>query len=74
MDHVREMVDWTRRRKIVVAGLVAATLIVGILIGTVISGRVSAMKALSFAERMRRRWRCRIPFRRPVRLTRLSRG
>ncbi len=49
MDHVREMVDWTRRRKIVVAGLIAATLVVGILIGTVISGKVSAMKALSFA-------------------------
>ena len=49
MDPVRGMVDWTRRRKIVVAGLVAATLVVGILIGTVISGRVSAMKALSFA-------------------------
>ena len=49
MDHVREMVDWTRRRKIVVAGLVAATLVVGILIGTVISGKVSAMKAFSFA-------------------------
>src|SRR5271157_1689724 len=49
MDHVREMVDWTRRRKIVVAGLVTATLVVGILIGTVISGKVSAMKAFSFA-------------------------
>lgn len=49
MDHVREMVDWTRRRKIVVAGLVTATLVVGILIGTVISGKVSAMKAYSFA-------------------------
>jgi serine protease Do len=49
MDQVRNMVDWTRRRKFVAAGLIAATLLVGILIGTVVSGRVSAMKGFSFA-------------------------
>jgi len=49
MDQVRNVVDWTRRRKVVVAGLIAATLVVGIMIGTVISGRVSAMKGFSFA-------------------------
>jgi serine protease Do len=47
MEQVRNMVDWTRRRKSVAAGLIAATLGVGIMIGTVISGRVSAMKALT---------------------------
>ena len=49
MDQVRNVVDWTRRRKVVVAGLIAATLVVGIMIGTVISGRVSAMKGFAFA-------------------------
>ena len=49
MDHVRNVVDWTRRRKVVAAGLIAATLLVGIMIGTLISGRVSAMKGLAFA-------------------------
>jgi hypothetical protein len=47
MEQVRNRVDWTRRRKMVVAGLIAATLAVGIMIGTVVSGRVSAMKAFS---------------------------
>src|SRR5215469_14481988 len=41
-------VDWTRRRTYVVAGLVAASLSVGILIGTTGLGRVSAMKSFSF--------------------------
>ena len=49
MDQVRQMGDWTRRRKIVAAALIAATLVVGILIGTVLSGRVSAMKGFAFA-------------------------
>jgi serine protease Do len=49
MDQVRNVVDWTRRRKYVAAGLISATLVVGIMIGTVISGRVSAMKGFSFA-------------------------
>jgi len=41
-------VDWTRRRTYVVAGLVAASLCVGILIGTTGLGRVSAMKSFNF--------------------------
>ena len=49
MDHVRTVVDWSRRRKVVAAGLIGLTLIVGIMIGTVISGRVSAMKGFAFA-------------------------
>ena len=49
MDQVRNVVDWTRRRKFVAAGLIAATLAVGIMIGTLVSGRVSAMKSFSFA-------------------------
>ncbi|HEX8872757.1 MAG TPA: Do family serine endopeptidase [Candidatus Acidoferrum sp.] len=49
MQQVRNMVDWTRRRKIVVAVLVTATLAVGIIIGTLVSDKVSAMKSFSFA-------------------------
>jgi serine protease Do len=49
MDQVRNVVDWSRRRKVVAAGLISATLVVGIMIGTVVSGRVSAMKGFSFA-------------------------
>src|SRR6266852_6130878 len=41
--------DWSRRRKALAAALVAVTLVLGILIGTVISGKVSAMKMLNFA-------------------------
>jgi len=48
MDQVKVMVDWTRRRKLVAAGLIAATLVVGILIGTVVSGKVSAMRGFAF--------------------------
>ncbi|HUL32374.1 MAG TPA: Do family serine endopeptidase [Candidatus Eisenbacteria bacterium] len=49
MEQWNNKVDWTRRRTYVVAGLITATLSVGILIGTVISGKVSAMKSFSFA-------------------------
>jgi serine protease Do len=42
-------VDWTRRRTYVAAGLITATLSVGIMIGTVVSGKVSAMKSFSFS-------------------------
>ena len=49
MDQVKAKVDWTRRRKLVAAVLIATTLVVGILIGTVISGRVSAMRGFAFA-------------------------
>src|SRR5712672_3520599 len=47
-QQVKELFDWARRRKILAAFFVALTLTVGILIGSVVSGRVSAMKT-SFA-------------------------
>jgi len=42
-------VTWSTRRTYVAAGLIAATLSVGILIGTVVSGKVSAMRSFTFA-------------------------
>jgi serine protease Do len=48
-QQVKELFDWARRRKILATLSVVLTLAVGILMGTVISGRVSAMKNLSFA-------------------------
>src|ERR1700704_54818 len=47
-QQVKELFDWARRRKILATFFVALTLTVGILIGSVVSGRVSAMKT-SFA-------------------------
>jgi serine protease Do len=49
MDQVTNLGDRTRRRKLVVAALISATLVIGIMIGTVVSGKVSAMRAFSFA-------------------------
>src|SRR6201987_6034474 len=46
---VKELFDWARRRKILASAFLVVTLGVGIMIGSVVSGRVSAMKALSFA-------------------------
>ena len=48
-QQVKEIFDWARRRKILAFMVVAMTLGVGILIGTVVSGKVSAMKTMSFA-------------------------
>jgi len=48
-EQVKELFDWARRRKIVVSVLVVFTLGIGILIGSVVSGRVSAMKTLGFS-------------------------
>src|SRR5258708_19467311 len=48
-EQVREIFNWARRRKILAAIFVAFTLAVGILIGSVVSGRVSAMKNLGFS-------------------------
>jgi len=45
MEQVKNKVDWSRRRKTVVGGIIAATLCVGIMIGTLVSGRVSAMRS-----------------------------
>jgi len=49
MDQVRNMVDWTRRRKLIATVSIAATLVIGIFIGTLVNGKVSAMRSLSFA-------------------------
>ena len=46
-EQVKELFNWARRRKILASVFVAFTLGVGILIGSVVSGRVSAMKALT---------------------------
>ena len=48
-EQVKEIFNWARRRKILATLFVAMTLTVGILIGTVVSGRVSAMKSFTFA-------------------------
>jgi len=49
MDQVRNLVDWTRRRKVIATVAITATLVIGIFIGTIVSGRVSAMRSFSFA-------------------------
>jgi serine protease Do len=48
-EQVKEIFSWARRRKILASFFVAFTLVTGILIGSVISGRVSAMKSFSFS-------------------------
>jgi serine protease Do len=50
-EPVKGMVGWARREKTVAALFVALTLVVGILIGTVVSGRTSAMKSMSFSTK-----------------------
>lgn len=49
MDQVKNLVDWTRRRKLIATVAIAATLVIGIFIGTLVNGRVSAMRGFSFA-------------------------
>jgi len=48
-DQVKELMDWARRRKVLATGFLAFTLAVGILIGSIVSGRVSATKGFGFA-------------------------
>src|SRR5438552_16384857 len=48
-EPVSKMVSWARREKTIAGLFVALTLIVGILIGTIVSGRTSAMKSVAFA-------------------------
>src|SRR2546426_8963894 len=43
---IRELMVWAKHRKVLAALLVVVTLSVGILIGTVVSGRVGAAKNL----------------------------
>jgi serine protease Do len=45
------MLSWVRREKAVAAMFVALTLVIGILIGTVVSDRTSAMKAINFSAK-----------------------
>src|SRR5260221_1745528 len=47
-QQVKELFDWARRRKILASVFVALTLTVAIRIGSVVSGRVSAMKPFTF--------------------------
>src|SRR5579859_7628999 len=48
-QQVKELYDWARRRKILASAFVVLTLVVGIMIGSLVSGRVSAMKTFTFA-------------------------
>src|SRR5260370_11718101 len=48
-EQVKELLNWAKQRKVLAAAFVGFTLVVGILIGSVVSGRVSAMKSLGFA-------------------------
>jgi serine protease Do len=48
MDQVKNMVDWTRRRKVIATVSIAATLIIGIFIGTLVNGKASAMRSFGF--------------------------
>ncbi len=48
-EQVKDLYNWARRRKIMAALFVGLTLVVGILIGSVVSGRVSAVKSPTFA-------------------------
>lgn len=48
-DQVRELYSWARRQKVLASFFVVLTLAVGILIGTIVSGRVSAMKTMTFS-------------------------
>jgi serine protease Do len=48
-EQVKELFSWARRRKVLATMFVVFTLAVGILIGSVVSGRVSATKNFGFA-------------------------
>src|SRR5580658_10744822 len=52
-EQVKELFNWARRRKIMASFFVAFTLVVGIMIGSVISGRVSAMKGFGGTDATR---------------------
>jgi serine protease Do len=52
-EQVRELMNWARRRKILASFFVGFTLAVGIIIGSVISGRVSAMKPFAGTDAAR---------------------
>jgi serine protease Do len=49
MELVRNNIEKSRRRTVLVAVLITATLVLGILIGTIVNGRVSAMRGFTFS-------------------------
>src|SRR5580692_6575825 len=46
-QQVLEIFGWARRRKLLASAFLVLTLVVGILIGSIVSGRTSAMRAMS---------------------------
>src|SRR5580692_2744501 len=46
-QQVREIFGWARRRKLLASAFLVLTLVVGILIGSIVSSRTSAMRAMS---------------------------
>ena len=48
---IRELMDWVRRRKFFAGVLIVLTLAIGILIGTLISGRAMATRGQSAQRR-----------------------
>src|SRR5690242_8084715 len=48
-DQVREFLSWARQRKVLTAAFISLTLLVGIMIGSLVSGRVSATKGFGFS-------------------------
>src|SRR6476646_8488383 len=52
-EQVKEIFNWARRRKYLASFFVAFTLVLGIMIGSVISGRVSAMKSFGGTDAAR---------------------
>src|SRR5215472_7060676 len=48
-DQVKEIMNWARQRKVLASAFLAFTLAVGIIIGSIVSGRVSATKGFGFA-------------------------
>jgi serine protease Do len=48
-EQVKELMNWARRQKILAAVFVSFALLMGILIGSVVSGRVSATKGFGFS-------------------------
>lgn len=52
-EQVKELYNWAKRRKLLASLFVGFTLVVGIMIGSVISGRVSAMKSFAGTDAAR---------------------
>src|SRR6202161_515534 len=46
-QQVLEVCGWARRRKLLASAFLVLTLVIGILIGSIVSGRTSAMRAMS---------------------------